>query len=304
MEYIGIDISKRTFDIAISESVFKFENTKSGFIKFYKILQKFEDVYCVCEATGGYELELALFLYDKGIKLSVVNPKKIKNFFRCIGLKAKTDTLDAQGIRLFAERMSDNLKLWEAPSKEFLLLKKYYRRREDLLLMTVQEKNRLSSETDKTMIKFIKSNIASLHKQLLKLEALMKDIIDNTSDIKNIYDIVMNIKGCGEVAAMGIIALMPEIGTFTRGEIASITGVAPFNNDSGTSVHKVRCIKEGRKHLRNKLYLPTISAMRKNEHIKAFADRLLASGKPFKKVVIASMRKLLIHINSQVKKYA
>ena len=45
-------------------------------------------------------------------------------------------------------------------------------------------------------------------------------------------------------------------------------------------------------------------AMRRNEHIKAFADRLFATGKPFKKVVIASMRKLLVHINSEAKKYA
>lgn len=304
MEYIGIDISKRNFDVATSTSIHKFENNKKGFIGFYKICQKFDEVYCVCESTGGFELDLALFLFEKGIKVAIVNPKHIKNFFRCIGLKAKTDELDAQGLRLYAERMNDKLKLWKAPSKNAILLKKYYRRCDDLLRMITQERNRISFENDKAMIKFINDNIHYMKQQLSKVESLMKSIVKESPDIKKIYDMIMNIKGCGEIAAMGIVALMPEIETFTRGEIASIVGVAPFNNDSGSSVHKTRNIKEGRKHLRQKLYLPTMWAMRRNEHIKAFADRLFATGKPFKKVVIASIRKLLVHINSEAKKYA
>lgn len=47
--------------------------------------------------------------------------------------------------------------------------------------------------------------------------------------------------------------------------------------------------------------MPTITAMGRNEYIKEFAARLLKNGKPFKKVVIACMRKLLIYMNSKVK---
>lgn len=117
----------------------------------------------------------------------------------------------------------------------------------------MQERNRISFENDKAMIKFINDNIHFMEQQLSKVESLMKSIVKESPDIKKIYDMIMNIKGCGEIAAMGIVALMPEIGTFTRGEIASIVGVAPFNNDSGSSVHKTRNIKEGRKTFASKI---------------------------------------------------
>ena len=303
MEYIGIDISKRSFDVATSSKMYKFENILKGFKSFLSLCKKLGEIHCICESTGGYEFELALFLAKNEIKISVVNPKVIKNFFRCIGANAKTDTLDAKGLRLFCEKMNDRLKVWKAPGASSIRLRKCYRRRDDLLDMITQERNRLSVENDKFLVRQINKNIDFMREQIDRLEIEMKKISEGDEEIRKIYEMVTNIEGCGKVAALGIIALMPEIGTFTRGEIAAIVGVAPFNNDSGTK-QGPRAIRGGRKHLRRKLYLPTMWAMKRNPHIKAFADRLFASGKPFKKVVIASMRKLLIHINAEAKKLA
>ncbi|SFQ51858.1 IS110 family transposase [Flavobacterium akiainvivens] len=73
--YVGIDISKLTFDIAIFQSgkyqYYKFENETKGFKAFLKLLSASD--CCVMEASGPYYLKLACFLFDKAIAVSVVH---------------------------------------------------------------------------------------------------------------------------------------------------------------------------------------------------------------------------------------
>ena len=69
-KYIGIDISKQTFDVASSDENSKlislnFENQKKGFSKLLKQFGK--TGHYVMEATGPYYVQLATFLYKKGI---------------------------------------------------------------------------------------------------------------------------------------------------------------------------------------------------------------------------------------------
>ena len=73
----GIDISKNTFDVMDSNGKHaQFENNQKGFSKFFKLLNS--DSHCVMEATGYYHYQLAHFLVDNKIKVSVENPLSIK----------------------------------------------------------------------------------------------------------------------------------------------------------------------------------------------------------------------------------
>ena len=225
MEYIGIDIAKRKFDVSTRRRLYTFSNSTKGFRQLLEVCRKLGDTHCVCEATGGYEFELALFLHENNITVTVVNPKVIKDFFRCIGANAKTDALDAIGIRTYAERMSDRLKIWKAPSLNIVKLKRYYRRCDDLLSMITQENNRLSSETDSELKRMIENIISSFKTQILLLETMMKNILKEDSKIKAIYDCIAQIDGCGNITALGIITQLSEIGTMTRGEVAALVGV-------------------------------------------------------------------------------
>ena len=83
-KYIGIDISKQTFDASSKseqEKIFhkSFSNNLKGFRSLLNIYGK-EGIY-VMEATGPYYLQLATFLFNKGVKVSVINPLVIKRFF-------------------------------------------------------------------------------------------------------------------------------------------------------------------------------------------------------------------------------
>ena len=92
----------------------------------------------------------------------------------------------------------------------------------------------------------------------------------------------------------------PELGSLNRQEIAALVGLAPFNRDSG-HFHGKRSIWGGRASIRSVLYMATLTARRCNPVIKAFAQRLEAAGKPFKVVMVACMRKLLVILNTMLK---
>jgi len=93
---------------------------------------------------------------------------------------------------------------------------------------------------------------------------------------------------------------LPELGELNRREIAALVGVAPFNRDSGRMRGK-RAIYGGRKRVRQGLYMAALVAARHNPILRAFYLRLRATGKPAKLALTATMRKLLIALNSTLK---
>ena len=79
--FVGIDISKDVFDVYSSkEGHLQFTNDVSGFKSFAKVLTSIH--WCVMEATACYHYQLALYLFDNGIRVSVMNPLVIKRFIQ------------------------------------------------------------------------------------------------------------------------------------------------------------------------------------------------------------------------------
>ncbi|MGB0128167.1 MAG: transposase, partial [Rhodocyclaceae bacterium] len=88
-----------------------------------------------------------------------------------------------------------------------------------------------------------------------------------------------------------------------RRQIAALTGVAPLANDRGKHRGRRR-IWGGRADVRAVLYMAALAAIRSNETIKTFAQRLRQAGKPPKVVIVACMRKLLTIMNAVIKNNA
>ena len=93
---------------------------------------------------------------------------------------------------------------------------------------------------------------------------------------------------------------MPELGQLNRREVAALVGVEPFNRDSGKMRGK-RAIYGGRRFVRHGLYMAALVAVRHNPILRTFYLRLRAAGKPAKLALTATMRKLLIVLNSSLK---
>ena len=106
--------------------------------------------------------------------------------------------------------------------------------------------------------------------------------------------------GVGQINIVTILGHVPELGQLNRQKISALIGVAPFNRDSGRFQGK-RSIWGGRAAVRSVLYMAAITARTHNPVIREFAKRLEAAGKPFKVVITACMRKLLVILNAMIK---
>ena len=145
-----------------------------------------------------------------------------------------------------------------------------------------------------------RSLIKQIKKQIERLDLLIKEHIEQSPRLTAKAEKLISIKGIGLRTAALLLAQMPELGQLNRREVAALVGVAPFNRDSGKLRGK-RAIYGKRRFVRHGLYMAALVAARHNPILRAFYQRLRTAGKPAKVALTATMRKLLIVLNSSLK---
>lgn len=297
--YVGIDVSKATLDVAITnnQSLLKFSNNEDGLKDLIKNFPPKKSSLIILEATGGYEKLVANYLRQKKFNVAVVNAKRVRDFAKASGKLAKTDGIDARVIMMFGRAFNP------APqpliSKEADLLQQNINRRDQVVRMIAMEKQHLEHVTD-AIRKSINKHIRFLEKELELVENVLKELFSQDVILKDKLERFDEIKGVGVVTAMNILTHMPELGKLSHKEVSALAGVAPFNKDSGQSKGK-REIWGGRAPVRAALYMAALSARKFNPALKKFYDRLLANGKLKKVAIVACMRKLIIIMNAMLR---
>ena len=298
--WIGIDVSKAMLDLHFlpSRNSYSFPNTSLGHQELRQILPSPADCLIVLEATGGYQREVVADLLDAGYRVAVINPKRARDFARALGLVAKTDRIDARVLALFAEKVQPT-PLEKTPEKQAELQQLVARRRQ-LIDLRTQESNRWHMTQAKAARKSIQVVLKTLERQIRDIERAIEVLVEANDDWRHKAQLVQSVPGFGDVTATTLVADVPELGRLNRQQISALVGVAPINRDSGTLKGK-RSIAGGRKSVRAALYMAALTAKRCNVVIKAFAERLARQGKPFKVIITACMRKLLVILNAIVK---
>jgi len=299
-KFVGIDVSKSTLDVRIEPAVqtLHVAYDEAGTHQVVSRLKELNPTLIVIEATGGLEVRIATALAGEGLPVAVINPRQARDFAKATGQLAKTDQVDAAVLAAFAKAIRPQAR--PLKDEDTRALNDMVGRRRQLIDMRVQEILRLGTAASKPLQKSLAKHIAWLNKQITEID---KDLSKRLreSDVWRAKDnLLRGIPGVGAVTTLTMLAKCPELGTLNRREIAALTGVAPLANDSGKHRGK-RFIWGGRADVRAVLYMATVSAIRCNDTIKAFAERLKKGGKPPKVVIVACMRKLLTIMNSMLK---
>ncbi|MFT3990725.1 MAG: transposase [Luteolibacter sp.] len=129
----------------------------------------------------------------------------------------------------------------------------------------------------------------------------MSAIVRSSPFLKRAVAALVEVKGAAQLTALSLLASMPEPGTLNRGQVASLAGLAPFNQDSGAMRGK-RTIHGGSHTVRQALYMAALTAAHRNEILGAAYRQMVERGKPKKVALMAIMRRLLIHPNSIMNK--
>jgi transposase len=295
--FVGIDVAKDRLDVHVRPGGESFVVARDGegIEELAKRLNAVTPALIVLEATGGFETVVAAGLAAAGLPVAVVNPRQIRDFARATARLAKTDTLDAAVIAHFAEAVNPPVRLLAGPQQR--LLGELMARRRQLIEMMVAEGNRRRLLTARRALKSVDRVLAVLKAQLEEIDHDIDIAVRGTPAWREAEDLLISVPGIGHKIARTLLAEMPELGRLDRRQIASLTGVAPFNRDSGT-LRGRRTITGGRAVVRSALYMSVLVSIRRKLPLAETYHRLRASGKPAKVAIVACMRKLVTILNA------
>lgn len=303
MFYLGIDVSKDKLDCAlldVAKDKIKAKAVKNdvhGFKELQTWLkkQKAEVPHVVMEPTGVYHEPAAFYLADAGLTVSFVNPAQMRNFAQGIGVKTKTDKKDSEVLARFGNTQKPEA--WIPPPASARTLKALLARRDAVADDLQREKNRqeklVATETPPLVLQSIEASIAFLKEELKRLQKSIDDLIDKDPDLRGKKDLLETIPGVGKRVSDHITALLAARNFERAEQLAAYLGLVPVQWESGSSVRgRPRMSKAGPAHLRKLLYMPALVAIRKNAHVQALYQRLIANGKSKMAAIGAAMRKL------------
>jgi transposase len=296
MEFIGIDVAKAQLEFACRPSgeTGTVLNEDGGIHELVACCQALTPTLIVLEATGGYEAALVAALATAGLPLVVANPRQVRDFAKATGRLAKTDTIDAQVLALFAERGQPAPR--PLPDEAAQALDALLTRRRQLVEMLTAERNRLLVARA-AVRRDLQQHIRFLERRLREADHDLHTAVKASPLWRVKDDLLQSVPGVGRVVSLTLLAELPELGRLSHKELAALVGVAPLNRDSGTLRGK-RLVSGGRAPVRAALYMAALVASKCNPVIRAFYQRLRAAGKPAKVALTAGMRKLLIILNA------
>lgn len=307
----GVDISMETFDASILQlledfsicivSTKKYKNNQDGFDKFYQWVEKFKNksisINFTMEATGVYYEDLAYFLNSKNETVHVILPNKSKKFAESLGLRAKTDKIDAKMLgRMGVER---KLRKWSPCSALFRNLRFFTRERESLKQDRARAKNQLhalkhSYASEQKTKKRLEAKIKFTDEQIEQVESDIEKLIESDKPLSEKVKKILTIPGIGINTLAPIIAETNGFAAMQNiKQLTSYSGYDVRIRESGKWKGKNKISKKGNSHIRAVLFFPACTAAIHNKPLKKCYERIKDAKKIPMIANTAVQRKLL-----------
>lgn len=298
---VGIDVSKVQLDVHVHPSgeSFVVGNDEAGVEALADRLGQLVGVTGVgLEASGGYERLAVAVLAEAALPVMVLNPAQVRSYAQAIGQRSKTDPLDARLIALFLAAVRPEPRpLPDAATRQLAAL---MARRRQLVGMLAAERSRHRQAAPGVVRLSLARSITFLTDALKALDRDIDDTMRGTPLWRDKEDLLVSVPGIGPTIARTLLAELPELGQLGPRQIAALAGLAPYTRQSGRWRGQSR-IGGGRVTVRTALFMGALVASRHNPALKAFRDRLIATGKPKLVAIIATARKLLTILNAIIR---
>ena len=314
--FVGIDISKSFFDVALlkaNQSVAivheQFEQSNKGFtemnnwLKNHDVLLDEETLFCM-EYTGIYNSGLVNYLCSKSALVWVEMALKIK---KSDGFeRSSNDKSDSIKIARYAFRYQDKMQLWGPTDKNLDKLKHLIAQRDRIvdsitrLTVPINELKEIGCKDEALqMEKLQKTVILNLAKAKKGIEASIVKIVKEDKQISHKVERVKSIKGIGQVTAIAFLVYTKGYTSFENGkQLACYSGVVPFTKkQSGISVKsKPHVSPFANKKLKWLLHLCASSAIQHDKELKAYYERKTLAGKDKMSALNAVKNKLVLRM--------
>ena len=309
--YIGVDIAKDTIDVAYwtgteAKTIGTYANRETGFAEVAPHLTKLTGTQQIClvmEATGSYHLTLSVFARQQGWQVALPNPKRVKDWAKGMGYRAKQDKIDGRKLAHYGGLCQPSVQPPLPPDLE--QLDNLLRRQQDLEHLLRQERNRLHAlevrpSVDPQVLVSVERTIAFLSQELAMINQAITTFFNTHPDRKQALKQLRLLPGVGPKNAPHLLLLLSRWDNLTAGQgsakqLTAFVGLDPQPFVSGTSVFKRPSIsKMGDSYLRSLLYMGALGGVRGHNPLRNFYQALVQRGKAKKLALVASARKILV----------
>ncbi len=294
-KYIGIDISKATLDLYDGDKSYKVGNNREGFTFIRKLAKDKKDLVLIFEPTGVYAHALISYCEQQCIRAVIVGSKEARDYARSIKQRSKTDKIDAKVLYRYQTQVDPST--ITIPTLDTRMIRITQRRNVyDKYQHTITQLRNLIEAThkeDKALIRSLQKQIASLQQSADTLLKEIENLLVKNESNQTALENLQTIPGIGKKSAIALLLEFMRYPHAKSNEMVALMGLDPVLRDSGVFKGKSRISKQGGKHLRQKLYMATIVAIKHNDRLKHFYERLVSHGKPKMVALLAAMRKLL-----------
>jgi transposase len=260
---VGADVAKDEIVMACSEGSFpvvKIINQRTALLTFLKTLPSGSRIGM--ESTGIYHELFASLAHKLGFIVFVLNPKDARNYAKGVGLRGKTDRVDAELIARMIEHEHTDLHAWTPPTPEQREMARLINRRAKLsslrqaLGMTLKGVDGFATD--------LKALRARFDQLIERIDQRVNALIEASPDRKMHVTHLRTINGVGKVVSAALINTLERVPLKSADAFVAFTGLDPRPDDSGKHRGKRRLSKRGSSELRRLLYVAAMSAKKNN----------------------------------------
>lgn len=242
--FIGVDVAKAEVVVACSQnsrSVQSVANTGAALRKFLRSLPPGSSI--AMEATGIYHQCLADLAHQLGFAVYVLNPKDMRHYAKGVGLRAKTDRVDAGLIARFLAHEVSQLRVYEPPTPAQREMDQLIRRRAKIV--TLKQSLRLSCAQALSLKADTTKLLAGFAVMLKKIDrqiaVLTQAIPQRVEQSKRLQTIV----GVGPLVSAWLANLLSRLQFQNSDALVAFVGMDPRPFDSGQKRGRRRLSKRG-----------------------------------------------------------
>ncbi len=256
---IGADVAKDEIVVACSAGSFparKLANQRSALLAFLKGLPAGSRIGM--ESTGTYHELFANTAHQLGLSVFVLNPKDARHYAKAVGLRGKTDRVDAELIARMIAHEHAKLHAWIPPTPEQREMARLIKRRAKLsslrqaLGMTLKGLDGFAAD--------LKALRARFDQAIARIDQRVKALGEANPDRQQHVAHLRTINGVGPVVSAALVNTLERAPLKSADAFVAFTGLDPRPDDSGQHRGKRRLSKRGPAELRRLLYVAAMSA--------------------------------------------
>ncbi len=258
--FIGVDVACRHLDAAVygGFGVKRLNNAPAAIAAWLDKLPARSVIGL--ESTGRYHEALAAAAHAKGFVVYLLNPRDVRMYARGMGMRGKTDRLDAQVLARYIAHEHGDLRPWQPQPPAQRALDELIRRR--ATIVKAQQALRMSSADSPVLEAAMAPAMKEFTRLLATIDSMIAAAAGALSAQTRDFECITSVPGIGLLSGSMLLGVFRRLADRGADAVIAFLGMDPRPMDSGQKSGLRRMSKRGPAESRRLLFNAAMSASR------------------------------------------